>query len=271
MEAIKIYQVDAFTENAFRGNPAAVCILSSELSEERMLDIAKEMNLSETAFVLGTDREDTYNLRWFTPKVEVALCGHATLSAAKIIFEEVNSRLNKINFITKSGVLIAERQELGIKLDFPLDEPCDIEVSYELLAALGLESYERAAIGKTTRKLILQIDDVEKVMTLKPDYEKMIRVNLKERINGVAVTAKDGDKYDFISRYFNPWMGVNEDPVTGSVHTVLVNFWRRELHKEEMSAYQASERGGELSLKINDSRVEIIGKSIIILKGELFI
>jgi PhzF family phenazine biosynthesis protein len=274
---VPIYTVDAFTDVPFSGNPAAVCVLSDPIEEELMLKIAAEMNLSETAFVFPVkDGElsngNSFRLRWFTPKVEVPICGHGTLATSKVLFEEYGLNFDKISYITKSGTLTAVKYENKIALDFPLDKPKSFNASSELLSALGISSYKNAIIGEDTRKLVIEIESPEIVKKLKPNFMKLEKVEFEEVVKGVAVTAASTGKYDFISRYFNPWAGVNEDPVTGSVHTLLTTYWSKLLHKKELLAYQASPRGGEIQLRVGDAgRVDLIGDAVIISKGKILL
>jgi PhzF family phenazine biosynthesis protein len=266
-----MYQVDVFTNEYYKGNPAAVCILKDKLEDSTMKLIAAEMNLSETAFVLPIDeKSNRYLLRWFTPEVEVSLCGHGTIGTAKVLYEVLNIDADIITFETKSGDLIAKRYSDGIGIDMPLDIPEDIIIPKELIDAIGIKEYEDVKIGKKTRKLIIRVNAEDKILNLKPDFNKMKSIEFNDDIKGVAITTDNTDDYDFISRYFNPWAGINEDPVTGSVHTVLVNYWGSILGKNSMRAYQASYRAGELILKIQGDRVEIVGDAIISLKGEIY-
>lgn len=273
MKKLKIYQIDVFTDEPFKGNPAAVCILDEEISEEQMKLIAAEMNLSETAFVLPIYNEsDIYSLRWFTPEVEVPLCGHGTIGTAKVLFDVFKIKADEIIFETKSGKLTAKKYEEGIGIDMPLDKYEDIDLSADLLLALGIDKYMDAKVGKTTRKVIIRVDSEEQILNLNPDFNQMKSLKFKEDIKGVALTTNNTNKYDFLSRYFNPWAGINEDPVTGSVHTVLAKYWTDILNKKQFIAYQASNRGGKLNLKIRDEeRLEVIGDAIIVLKGDIYL
>lgn len=273
MKLLKIYQVDVFTDEPFKGNPAAVCILDEEIEEKQMKSIAAEMNLSETAFVLPINKEtNIYSLRWFTPEVEVPLCGHGTIGTAKILFDIFEIESDEIFFETKSGILTAKRYGDGIGIDMPIDKYEDINLSSDLLSAIGIDGYMDVKIGKTTRKVIIRVDSEEEIFNLNPDFNKMKGLELKEDIKGVAITTDNTNNYDFLSRYFNPWAGINEDPVTGSVHTVLANYWGDILNKKELVAYQASDRGGKLILKLKDeNRLELIGESVIVLKGDMYL
>ena len=276
MRRFELYQADAFTDKPFGGNPAAVCLVMGQLEDGLLQSIAAEMNLSETAFVQpvgdGSFSIDNrrFKLRWFTPVLEVPLCGHATLATAKVLFEESGVKTDEIVFETLSGELIARRESEGITLDFPLDEPEAAAVPTELMAAMGLSGCQEVFLGKNTRKLVLRVADPEEVKDMCPDFAGMKNTALAYGIKGVGVTAADGKHYDFVSRYFNPWAGVDEDPVTGSVHTLLAAYWAKQLGKTELRAYQASSRGGEILLRLgNAGRVELVGKAAIVLRGHL--
>lgn len=274
---IKIYQVDAFTSKKFKGNPAAVCILEDDISDEVMKNIAREMNLSETAFVKQLEKDSVdncnlFSLRWFTPEIEVDLCGHATIATSKVLFDEFNIKEQYIKYETKSGVLKAKKEDEKISLDFPIDNPLDFNLTQDILEAMGIISYSNSIIGEKTRKLVIELKDKKEVVNLKPNFEMLKSLKFKSDIKGICVTCRGNEKYDFISRYFNPWAGINEDPVTGSVHILLVNYWSNKLNKIEMNAYQVSNRGGEISLKLlENDRVRLSGEAVIVLKGELYL
>lgn len=274
-ERKEIFLVDAFTEEAFRGNPAMVCILNKAIMEEQMQKMAFEFNLSETAFVLpqGTNREkdNEYAIRWFTPQKEVSLCGHATLAASYVLFNHREISSDEIVYSSQSGILKARKDACGISLDFPLDEPVQaLPCQYrDIQEAMGISSYENVFLGKKTKKLVFHLKEQKEVVNVCPRYEELKKLEVEE-IKGVGITAACNEKYHFISRYFNPWAGVNEDPVTGSVHTLLASYWSNILGTKELKAYQASHRGGELTLRIKENdRLEIIGKAKIIFIGEL--
>ncbi|MEW8955851.1 PhzF family phenazine biosynthesis protein [Clostridium sp.] len=276
MKTLDIFQVDAFTKERFKGNPAAVCILTENLEDKYLLSIAEEMNLSETAFVKPIDASsikeaNTFSLRWFTPKVEVPLCGHGTLATCEVIFSNYKNPNEELTFQTLSGDLICKKSSLGITLDFPLDNPKEVIPNKDLLDALGISSFEHCILGEKTNKLVLRLKSIEDVLSLNPDYEKLKNLSFDFNVKGLGVTAIGNDKYDFISRYFNPWMGINEDPVTGSVHTLLASYFGKILNKRELIAYQASQRSGEMNLEITGDRARITGNSIIVMKGEIYI
>ena len=274
---IKIYQVDAFAEEAFKGNPAAVCILEEDISDELMKNISKEMNLSETAFVKPLENKnikdcELFSLRWFTPEVEVGLCGHGTIATSKILFDEFNIKTNEIKYESKSGILISKKEGDKITLDFPIDNFLNYELSEDILNAMEIKSYVKAIIGEKTRKIVIEVNSEEEVVNLKPNFDKVLSLKFDTKVTGIGVTSKGSGKYDFISRYFNPWGGINEDPVTGAFHTVLAKYWNSKLNKTEMLAYQHSERGGEISIELLvNNRVQLSGKAIIVLKGELYL
>jgi len=268
---IEIYQVDSFTKEMFKGNPAMVCILDKYIDSSTMQNIAFEVNLSETAFLVPKVNNE-YEIRWFTPQNEVNLCGHATLAASKVLFNIKKIPYDEIVYHSKSGILKSKIDVKGITLDFPIDKVIyeSKEQYRELLDAMGINEFEDIFKGESTRKLVIRLKNKEEVMSLKPKFEKM-REFIANDIKGVGITAKhDNDKYDFVTRYFNPWVGVNEDSVTGSVHTLLAKYWGEVLNKRELKAYQLSKRGGNMLLRIIDEkRLEIIGDACIVFTGKL--
>lgn len=260
--AIPIYQVDAFTHRTFSGNPAAVCLLSAEAGEAWMQAVAKEMNLSETAFLV--EKGDDYRLRWFTPTVEVDLCGHATLASAHVLWSERGlSPDRSIRFHTRSGVLTAIRTGDRIELDFPPDPPSAAEAPPGLLEALNVSA---RYVGRGRSDYIVEVDSEEQVCSLTPDFARLARVEAR----GVMVTARPSRPgYDFVSRFFGPRDGINEDPVTGSAHCCLGPYWAERLGKTEMVGYQASARGGVVRTRIVGDRVILAGKAVTVLRGVL--
>jgi PhzF family phenazine biosynthesis protein len=276
-EDIPFYQVDAFTNELFRGNPAAVCLLERPCEDDVLQSIAAEMNLSETAFLRCTAKKTftdshRFSLRWFTPRTEVPLCGHATLATAAVLFYDVGVSASEIAFETKSGELAAKKEENGILLDFPSDDVVSLEPNREILSAIGVRDFERTYISKRTRSLLIHLRDERSLVHLQPDFERMTSIQTRENIKGVIVTSKGHPPYDFVSRFFAPWVGINEDPVTGAAHTVLGPYWSNILQKKEMLAYQASSRGGELGVRIpSQDRVELVGNAVIVLKGRLYL
>jgi len=255
---IPIYQVDAFSGRVFGGNPAAVCPLETWLSDEQMQSIARENNLSETAFFLPEG--DGYRLRWFTPGVEVDLCGHATLATAHVIFRHISPELSRVSFQTRSGQLIVTRNGDRLTMDFPSRPPGPVEVHPQLVPALGAEPWQ--VLG--ARDYLVVYESEEQVRALQPDMAKLMDV---DRF-AVIVTAPGGD-CDFVSRFFAPSKGVPEDPVTGSAHCTLIPYWSRRLGKKQLFARQASARGGELWCEDCGERVHISGEAAEFLQGTI--
>lgn len=256
---IPIYIADAFTGNLFGGNPAAVCPLDAPLSEELMQKIAAENNLSETAFI--TPVEEGLNIRWFTPKVEVALCGHATLASAHILFTERNYSGDLIRFTSKSGLLSVQRKGEMLTLNFPADFSSETAPPPGLFEAIGKVPLR---IYKGRTDYLLVFENQSDILSLKPDIGRLAAVECR----GVICTAT-GNESDFVSRFFAPAAGVNEDPVTGSAHTTLTPYWSSVLNKTEMTAIQLSERRGHLICRIEGERVYISGKCVTYLRGEI--
>ena len=257
-----IYQVDSFTSRAFAGNPAAVCILSAPANEAWMRDVAREMNLSETAFLAPW--EDGFNLRWFTPTVEVELCGHATLASAHILWETGVLRAEQpARFHTLSGLLTAERKGDWIELDFPAKPEEPAKPWDELVHGLGITPQY---VGKSQFDFLVEADSEATVRGLEPDFTLLKRTKAR----GVIVTARAaGGEFDFVSRFFAPGSGIDEDPVTGSAHCVLGPFWAKHLGKTEFLAYQASARGGVVKVRLVGNRVKLGGQAITVMRGEL--
>lgn len=264
------FLVDSFVASNAAGNPAAVCILPKFLPDSAMQVLAAEINYSETAFVVLKTKDNADNktlncwIRWFTPKLEVSLCGHATLAAAAVVFNKINFDAEKIIFWSKNDALTAERSSEGIALDFPLDQvEKEIIVPDDFLLALGLKKYNKAVVGKKTLKLVIEVESEDVVKKLRPNFELLKKNKFGLTIKGVGVTARGDNRYHFVTRYFNPWAGVDEDPVTGSVHTLLASYWQKILGFNELWAFQASARGGEIILKINNAagRVKLVGKA----------
>lgn len=262
MTAISIFQVDAFTDRPFGGNPAGVCMLSEEKPELWMQFIAREMNLPETAFLLK--RNDYYDLRWFTPKVEVELCGHATLASAHVLYEFGYLDPDKqARFQTKSGLLTAEKDRLTVMLNFPAQPEQPAAVPSGLKEALNIEP---KYTGKNRFAYLLELDSELTIRNLQPNF------NLLKQIEGrgIIVTARsDKKEYDFVSRFFAPAIGIDEDPVTGSAHCCLGPYWYQKLKKEALTGYQASERGGIVRIGIEGDRIRLGGKAVTIFKGEV--
>jgi PhzF family phenazine biosynthesis protein len=240
---IETFIVDAFTDQPFKGNPAGVCILQDDLDDNRMLSIANELGFSETAYVRKSVGDNKYSIRYFSPKKEIPLCGHATLASSKVLFEK-DASLNKIHFVNIQNLdLIIRKDGDMISMEFPLYDTVPAEVPKELLHALGLKTIVNSEYNRETNILLLEIDNGEILKNLKPDFEALYRSH--NSINGVLVTSRSSsENFDFESRYFWPWAGTNEDPVTGGTHTFLTNYWSKRLGKMKMNAFQSSVRSG---------------------------
>jgi PhzF family phenazine biosynthesis protein len=260
--AQQITQVDAFTDRPFSGNPAGVCILEEMRDDRWMQNVAKEMNLSETAFLVKA--ADGYDLRWFTPETEVELCGHATLASAHVLWEERHLQPGEeARFQTKSGLLTAQQKEGWIEMDFPAEPERPAVPPPELAAALNVVPMY---VGKNRFDYLVEIESENVLRNLKPDFSRLGQVPMR----GVIVTARSlSTKYDFISRFFAPAVGVNEDPVTGSAHCCLGPYWQKRLKRYQLYAYQASARGGEVHVRVAADRVMLSGKAVTVLRGEL--
>jgi PhzF family phenazine biosynthesis protein len=261
---IPIYQVDAFTEEPFKGNPAGVCLLDVPAEASWMQNVAAEMNVAETAFPLPEG--DGFRLRWFTPKVEVRLCGHATLAAAHVLWEEgILPKDREARFETLSGLLTARRQGPEIELNFP-SRPVNSQPPDWAEAVVGALGIKPSFIGMSAEDILIEAADEEAVRTVEPDFATLRSLPAR----GVIVTSRSSDpNFDFISRFFAPAVGVDEDPVTGSSHCVLTPFWAQRLGKAAMTAYQASARGGVLRVRLDGDRVRIAGRAVTIIHGEL--
>jgi len=259
---LKIVQVDAFASRPFSGNPAAVCVLSAPRDARWMQDVAREMNLAETAFL--HPENEGYRLRWFTPAVEVALCGHATLASAHVLWEE--GRLpagQQARFHTQSGLLTADRRGDWIELDFPATPPAPAPEPPGLAAALGVTP---RWVGRSRFDYLVEVDSEPTVRALTPDIQALAKVEAR----GIIVTSRATTSgYDFVSRFFAPRAGVPEDPVTGSAHCALTPFWSERLDRPEMTAYQASPRGGVIRVRLAGDRVILAGQAVTVLRGEL--
>ncbi len=259
---MKIYQVDAFTDTLFAGNPAAICPLDEWLPDEIMQKLGMENNLAETAFFVKQD-DGSFHIRWFTPTVEVALCGHATLASAYVLFNELDYADDVIRFQSKGGELVVTRKGDMITLDFPANPPKTVEPPAGLFEGLKISSGEVMFGGWD---YVVVLDSQEAVEKLDPDFLTLSKVKAR----GVTVTAK-GNDVDFVSRCFFPQSGINEDPVTGSAHTIVTPYWSNVLGKTSMTAKQLSARGGFLQLEVKGDRVLMSGKAKLYMKGEYFI
>lgn len=257
---LEIFQVDAFSSRAFGGNPAAVVPLDAWLPDNTMQSIALENNLAETAFLVR--RGDVYGLRWFTPTVEMDLCGHATLASAFVLFTVVGSEEKTLKFETKSGLLTVDRIGDRLVLDFPSRPATECEAPAGLVKAIGREPKEILR----SRDYMMVYENEAEVMAITPNFAELLEINT----HAVIVTAK-GDASDFVSRFFAPEVGVFEDPVTGSAHCTLIPYWAEKLGKSEMFARQVSARGGELFCELAGDRVKIGGHATLYMKGEIYI
>ena len=256
---IPIYQVDAFTDKLFSGNPAAVCPLNAWLPDPVMQHIASENNLAETAFVVMENHG--YRIRWFTPAVEVDLCGHATLAAAHVLFHHGNEGDESVTFNSRSGPLTVTRRNDLLTLDFPADTLSPVPLTADLTAAFSLKPVQ-AFRGKTDYLLVYESE--KQIKDLVPNLSMISTVKAR----GIIVTAR-GNEVDFVSRFFAPQSGVNEDPVTGSAHTTLIPYWADVLHKSDMDAIQCSARTGRLGCRLRGDRVEISGKAKTFMVGTI--
>lgn len=260
---IRIVQVDAFTNRAFAGNPAAVCVLSHARPDAWMRDVAREMNLSETAFL--SPQDGGYNLRWLTPSVEVDLCGHATLASAHVLWQDGHLPAgSQARFHTRSGLLTADRRGDWIEMDFPAKIATAVEPPPGLLPALGATTARY--IGKNAFDYLVEVETESILRNLDPDHSTLRKLPVR----GVIVTARPSSgEFDFISRFFAPGSGVDEDPVTGSAHTALGPYWAEQLGKTEFTAYQASDRGGVVRVRLEGDRVKLGGQAVTVMSGEL--
>lgn len=256
---LPIFQADAFASGLFKGNPAAVVPLTEWLTDETLQQIAMENNLSETAFFIPEG--DHFHIRWFTPKAEVKLCGHATLATAHILYNELNFEGESISFNSKSGILTVSKTEDKLQLDFPADFVFLVEMNPEFAKALGAQPIA-AFRGRTDYLLLFESEEI--IRNMKPNFHLLKQTDAR----GIIVTSK-GNEVDFVSRFFAPRVGIDEDPVTGSAHTSLIPFWSWRLGKKEMTALQLSERGGQLWCTLAGDRVLIAGKAVTYLRGEI--
>lgn len=263
--AYSIVQVDAFTAQPFAGNPAAVCVLERAAEERWMQAVAREMNLSETAFLHPED--GGYRLRWFTPAVEVALCGHATLASAHVLWEDGRLPPERMaRFQTQSGELTAARRDDWIEMDFPAKQVEPATAPPELLEALGLAA--AVFVGKNVFDYLVEVESEETLRRLVPDHSRLRRLPVR----GVIVTARAAEpRFDFVSRFFAPGAGVDEDPVTGSAHTALAPYWAAKLGRDELTGYQASARGGIVRVAARGARVMLAGQAVTVMRAQLIV
>lgn len=259
---LDIYHIDAFASQVFQGNPAAVCILDQWLPDAIMQAIAAEMNLSETAFCVARNNE--YRIRWFTPTIEVKLCGHATLAAAHVLFQHLGYQDDVIRFQSLSGPLHTAREDGAISLDLPLQPVSPLELSRDIESALGLHIKELYA----GEDLVVIVSDPSEVDIYEPDINKLNTLPYR----GICISAPgNGSQYDFVSRFFAPRVGINEDPVTGSSFTKLAPIYALKLGKTEFKAKQLSSRGGELSVSLKGDRVVLSGSAVTVMKAEFYL
>ena len=260
---MRLFHIDAFTDRPFKGNPAAVCLLEQERDAAWMQSIGAEMNLAETAFLVP--RDDGWSLRWFTPTVEVDLCGHATLASAHALWSEsILDPADVARFHTRSGLLTASLDNDLIELNFPATLEKQSDPAPGLLESLGLPKPKY--VGKNKFDYIVEVESEEAVRAVNPDHAKLRKIPVR----GVIVTSRSSNgKYDFVSRFFAPGSGIDEDPVTGSAHCCLTPYWAAKLGKQEMVAYQASPRGGSMRVKLNGDRVCLAGRAVTIFRGRL--
>ncbi len=260
---IQIFHVDSFTVKPFAGNPAAVCVLDRPREDAWLQAVAAEMNLSETAFLLP--KGNGYNLRWFTPTTEVDLCGHGTLASAHILYEfGFFEQDETIEFFTRSGKLKSSFDNGFIELDMPRHDPQKIETPTSLIEALGVQPLGSAVYNQET--ILAEFENEEMIRNFTPDFKQIAALDFPE----IVITARSSNpKYDIVTRFFAPKLGINEDPVTGSVHCMLGPYWAEKLGKNKLLSYQASPRGGEIRVRLTKDRAFVGGKAITVLRGEL--
>ncbi len=266
---MKIYFVDSFTSEKFKGNPAAVCMPETELDNDTMQKIAMELGFSETAFIKQI-KDNVYSIKFFTPKTEIALCGHATLASSKIIFDTFSSE--NLIFINCNNVeLPIEKVGKKIRMKFPIYETEEIEeVPQKMLDALGLTQIVNKRYSPINKIILLEIESASELAKLNPDFTALLQSHTG--INGVLVTAiSDSKDFDFHYRYFWPWAGTNEDPVTGGVQTFLTKYWAIKLNKTTFNAYQSSSRTGQMSTELLEDKVCILGEAVTILEGQFIL
>jgi PhzF family phenazine biosynthesis protein len=266
---ITTYILDTFTSLAFRGNPTAVCLLTEEIKADAMLSIASELNQPVTAFIIKSlQHQNQFSIRYFTSVTEIPACGHATLAAAKVVML-IEKESNQPQFVTVNNVVIGtELDDALISLYYPQYDMQPFQVSETTLNSLGIVSYKAAGICTELETLFIELDDPENLRNIHPNYPMLVDSN--DVIKEVVITSiSDSNEFDFLLRSFCPWIGIDEDPVTGSVHSVLAPFWQRRLGKSLMKAFQASPRGGEVFVEVVNDRVKLGGHTVIIMKGEI--
>lgn len=261
MKKLRYYQIDAFSNGPFTGNPAAVVPLEEWLDDKLMQQIAMENNLSETAFIVAD--EDDYQIRWFTPQIEVKLCGHATLASAFVVFKYLDPNKDSIVFHSKSGPLYVTRSDELLQMDFPTDDIVDCPLNRTLVDAIGAKP-DHSFKGNSDVVFVFNSSTI--IEDIKPNFNLLSTVNIR----GLLVTAPGFDQFDFVSRGFFPAAGINEDPATGSAHTTLTPYWSKQLHKTQLSALQMSARGGYFNVEDQGERTILKGSAHLFAEGTLF-
>lgn len=260
--------IDTFTSEKFKGNPTSVCYLENNITTKLMHSIAKEISVPVTAFIIPKRIDTSYKLRYFTTKEEIPACGHATLASAEVIFKRTNDNA-KISFQTIEDIIIdCNKKEEIVYMTYPKYDMIDYKVSNKTLNSLGIKNYNTVGFCKELETLFIEIDNAKLLRRINPNYN-LLKESSNELKEVVITSISDIDEFDFLLRSFCPWIGIDEDPVTGSVHSVLAGFWKTKLNKTHLCAYQASERGGEVYLTSYETKVELGGKSTIVLTGEL--
>ena len=264
--SVELVQIDAFTDTPFCGNPAAVCVLSETRDTGWMQQVAAEMSLSETAFVFFR-ADGAFDLRWFTPVTEVDLCGHATLASAHALWESGQLKRNReARFHTRSGVLTAWKREAWIEMDFPAQPDVSVEPPAELVDALGVRP---TYVGKNRTDYLVELGSEREVRETVPNFQRLAAVPMRGvMVTAVGTPAASG-RYDFVSRFFAPGAGIDEDPVTGSAHCCLGPFWRDRLGRNTLTGFQASPRGGIVRLRVDEERVHLSGQAVTVMRAEL--
>lgn len=260
---VPLFHVDAFTDRPFAGNPAAVCLLPYWKGDRWLHAVAREMNLSETAFLVK--QPDHFDRRWFTPTIKVDLCGHATLASAHVLWQQGQAMSDEIRFSTRSGILKAMRHGDDIELDFPLKPEDPAQAPAGLLEALGVSA---RYVGKNQIDYLVEVESEVALRGIAPDFKRLAAVPVRE----IIVTSRSANpRFDFLSRFFAPGAGIDEDPVTGSAHCCLADFWRKRLDKTEFVAFQASARGGVVKVRIVKDRALLGGRAVTVAKGEFMV
>lgn len=264
---MKTYIVDSFTDTPFHGNPAGVCLVEEQLTDDFMLSIARELGLSETAFIERQHKPDVYLIRYFSPKMEIRLCGHAALASAKVLFTTHN--LDVVRFFNRDNLeLVTSRSGGDVKMEFPVYDTRPATVPAAMLAALGVDTVENVVYNEETKILLLEIRNPTTLADLDPDFTALVASH--NSINGVLVTAPSQEgEFDFHSRYFWPWSGTDEDPATGGTHTFLTPYWSTRLGKTKMKSFQSSRRTGQMVVELIYNKLFITGPAVIVFEGEL--